>query len=131
GWTWGTGHTALSKFGKANIGFSKKKSLGSSSQLPTAVMTPGGGTYSLRLAGAVDSIKAGAQLVLFRRDKPSDAPLLATVQTATIAPAAAGGKETRLTVALLETPPDDLTAANAKLARASQSASLWSLNSAP
>src|SRR5215813_434357 len=89
----------------------------------------GGGTYSLRLAGAVDSIEAGALLALFRRDIPTDdpnyEPLLATVKTATIVPTAAGGKETRLTVTLPEAPPPDLTAAKARLMRASQSVPLW------
>jgi hypothetical protein len=82
--------------------------------------------YSLLLRGAVDGIDPGAALLLAPRD-PSLAPLLATVQTATIAPAPAGGQQTALTITLSETPPDGLTAAQARLERPNQSASLWSL----
>src|SRR5262252_7653394 len=129
---WNVGHSFYSKFGKTNIAFSKKSSRWFTSQTTVGSVTTSagasdGGTYSLRLAGAVDSIEVGAPLALFRRDKPTDDPLLATVQSATIAPTAQGGKETWLTVTLSDAPPPDLTAAQARLARASQSTSLWGI----
>jgi Baseplate J-like protein len=83
------------------------------------------GAESLLLRGAVDGIDPGALLLLRPRDSSID-PLLATVKTATIDQAAAGGQQTRLTITLSDTPPIGMTAAQAKLEQANQSASLWS-----
>jgi hypothetical protein len=107
---------------KGNVGF------GTHPVVPRPPV-PGNETYSLLLRGAVDDIVAGASLLLARRDAPLDPPLLAAVQTSTIEPATAGGQQTRLTFKL--TPPTGLTAAQARLERPNQSASLWTLNSIP
>ena len=95
---------------------------------PIAVTTSGGSEiYSLLLRGAVDAIDPGALLLLTPRDSARGSPLLATVKTATIAPAPAGGQQTRLTLTLSGTPPDGITAAQARLERPNQSASVWGL----
>jgi hypothetical protein len=103
----------------ANVGFGTRP----------IVIGPIGGEeiYSLRLRGAVDGIDPGALLLLVWRDAPLDKPLLATVKTATVRPEPAGGQQTKLTVTLSTTPPANLTAAQTRLERANQSASLWSL----
>ena len=89
---------------------------------------PGSETYSLLLAGKVDSIDPGDALLLAPRD-PALAPLLATVKTATVQPTPAGAQQTRLTFTFTPPaiPPDGLTAAQAQLQRTNQSANLWSL----
>jgi hypothetical protein len=83
--------------------------------------------YSLLLRGAVDSIDPGAQLVLRPRDASLGDPLLATVQTVTVAPAAAGGQQTSVVFALSGTPPSGITAAQARLQAVNQTIAVWSL----
>jgi hypothetical protein len=82
------------------------------------------------LAGKVDGVDPGALLLLAPRD-PSSAPLLATVKTTAVAPSPAGGQRTTLTLTLSGTPPDGLTAAQARLEQTNQTASLWSLSPYP
>jgi hypothetical protein len=82
--------------------------------------------FSLLLRGAVDAVDPGALLLLRPRDASLGPPLLATVQTATIAPATTGGPQTQLAITLSDTPPAGMTAAQARLEQANQNASLWS-----
>ena len=81
---------------------------------------------TLLLQGAVKSIDPGAFLRLRRRDG-SAGPWLTNVISSSIGPAPSGvGQQTQLTVSFTGTPDDDLTAAEASLESASQTASLWS-----
>ncbi|MGA3398928.1 MAG: hypothetical protein ABSC95_06885 [Acetobacteraceae bacterium] len=90
-----------------------------------ATTTATAGAYNLILRGAVTSIDPTALLALRPRDPSLGAPLLATVQTATIAPTASGGQQTTLTITLSDTPPSGMTAAQAALETANQTATLW------
>jgi len=87
---------------------------------------PQADSYSLLLRGAVDSIDSSALLILRQRYPSLGDPLLATVQNATIGPAAAGGQQTALSITLSGTPPTGLTAAQASLERPNQNTGLWS-----
>ena len=92
----------------------------------TYATEPDSANYTLLLRGAVDSIDPGANLVLAPRD-PSNGPMLAVVTKAAIAPAPTGGQQTKLIITLYGTPPAGLSAAQARLEQANQSAALWTL----
>jgi hypothetical protein len=87
---------------------------------------PGSAHYTLLLRGAVDGIDPDDSLLLAPRD-PTNNPMFASVTSATITPAPAGGQQTELTITLYGTPPDGLTAAQARLQQSNQSSPLWTL----
>jgi hypothetical protein len=85
--------------------------------------------YSLILRGAVTSIDPTALLSFRPRDPSVGSPLLVTVQSVTVGPAASGGQQTMLTLTLSGPPPANppLNAAQAALETANQTALPWSL----
>lgn len=99
---------------------------GSSGHPIKVEQTPVEGSYNLLLSGAVTAIDPGALLLLRPRDPSVGDPLVATVSSATVAPVAGGGQQTSLNLALSDTPPNGLTAAQAALEKANQNAGLWS-----
>jgi hypothetical protein len=81
---------------------------------------------TLLLQGAVKSVDPGVWLQLRRRDG-SSGPWLTNVISSRVEPAPSGaGQQTELTVNFTGAPDEDLTAAEASLESASQTASLWS-----
>jgi hypothetical protein len=124
------GRTALVKRTASPSRTKEEFGFGSGAFVPQPTPQPIGGDtiYSVLLRGAVDGIDPGAALMLAPRDPSVGPPLLATVGTAAIAPAPAGGQQTELTVTLSGTPPDGLIAAQARLQQPNQSATLWTLD---
>ncbi len=97
------------------------------SWMPAPAMSMQSGKYSLLLRGAVDSIEPGALLVLRPRNASQGDPLLATVESAAIQPNAQGGQQSKVSFSLSDTPPDGMTAAQARLETANQSTNVWSM----
>jgi uncharacterized phage protein gp47/JayE len=84
------------------------------------------GAFTLLLRGAVKTIDPGALLRLRARDvSTSGSPWLATITKAAISPAPDGGQQTQLTFTLSGTTPPALSAAQAALESAGQTASTW------
>ncbi len=97
------------------------------SWMPTPTPSTQSGNYNLLLRGAVDSVDPDALLMLRPRDPSLGDPLLAQVTAVLVEPAPSGGQQTKLSFSLSDTPPDGMTAAQARLETPNQSTNLWSL----
>ena len=83
--------------------------------------------YTLLLRGAVTNIDPGALLRLRARDRATNGgPWLASVSKAAVSPAPGGGQQTQLSFSLSGAPPATLSAAQAALESAGQTAPTWS-----
>jgi hypothetical protein len=83
--------------------------------------------YGILLKGSVTSVSNGDVLLLGARDSTT-APTLITLSAApAVQSAPAGGKQTQLTF-VSDSTPAAMTAANARLTKANQSAPLWTVN---
>jgi uncharacterized phage protein gp47/JayE len=97
------------------------------SWMPTPTPSTQSGHYNLLLRGAVDSVDPDALLMLRPRDPALGDPLLAQVTAVLVEPVPSGGQQTKVSFSLSDTPPDGMTAAQARLETPNQSTNLWSL----
>jgi hypothetical protein len=86
-------------------------------------------SYGILLQGSVKSVSNGSLLMLGARDDTIAATLITLSAPPAVQTVASGGKQTLLT--FTDTPPSGLSAENARLSRANQSASLWTVNGSP
>jgi len=84
-------------------------------------------SYAVLLKGAVKSISSGMVLLLGPRDD-SATPNMITVSGAPVWQTVAGGKQTQVNFTANPAPPDTMTAENARLRKANQTAPLWTVN---
>ena len=96
---------------------------------PFLVTNPGSGTYGILLQGAVTSVSNGSVLLLGTRDDTTAPALITLTEMPAVQTVSPGGKQTLLT--FTGAPPSGLSAANARLMRANQTASLWTVNKSP
>ena len=83
--------------------------------------------YGILLNGSVTSLNNGDALLLGPRDS-SQTPSLITLEAAPAVQAVAGGGKQTLLTFTADAPPPTMTASNARLQKAGQSAPLWTVN---
>jgi predicted phage baseplate assembly protein len=93
---------------------------------PVLVASLGSGVSGILLRGSVTSVSTGTQLLLGARDDTAKPALITLTAPPALQTAANGRKQTLLS--FTGTPPTGLTAENARLTRANQKASLWTVN---
>jgi hypothetical protein len=93
---------------------------------PGVLVEPGGNT--LLLQGSVTSVSQGAVLLLGTRDDTTAPTMILLTAAPSVQPVAGGGRQTQLTFSVAAGALPALTAENARLRRANQSAALWTVN---
>jgi hypothetical protein len=85
--------------------------------------------YGILVQGSVTSVSNGTMLLLGTRDDTVAATLITLQGPPVVQPAPGGGKQTVLTFTAATTPDMTMTASNARLRTAGQTAALWTANS--
>jgi Baseplate J-like protein len=105
----------------------QKKSVKVEHEAPSESYTTSTPQYGVLLKGSVTSLSNGDVLLLGPRDVTTTPTLITLSQAPAVQAAPGGGKQTQLTF-VSSTTPGAMTAANARLTKANQSAPLWTVN---